>query len=78
MLVSTKQAYVFIKEVGQQQIGTAPDGSPINTVKLGEMFRLELTEIPVSAPEWIKETLLWKLAMQDGTLTVYETARAIA
>jgi hypothetical protein len=71
MFVSTKQAYVFQQEIGQQQIGQHPDGKPIYTAKIGETFRLPLTESPVEAPEWIKETRLWELAMQDGTLTVY-------
>lgn len=43
MLVTTKQAHIFM-----QLTGTNADGSPTD----GEMFRLPLTDAPVPAPSW--------------------------
>jgi hypothetical protein len=63
MFVTTKQAYQFMQVTGKN-----PDGSPV----YGATFRLPLTDEPVPAPDWIKETVLWELAMKDGTLGVYE------
>lgn len=70
MLVSTKQAYIFRQELGISPI----DGTAI----IGEKFTLPLTEAPVEAPEWIKETQLWKLAMKDGTIIDFGVSRGIS
>ncbi len=66
MLITTKQAYLF-----QQEIGSGPNGENV----VADTFRLPLTDEPVPAPDWIKETLLWKLAMKDGTIGVFEAPK---
>jgi hypothetical protein len=66
MLVTTKQAYLFMQVTGEHL-----DGSPV----YGATFKLPLTDEPVPAPDWIKETELWPLALKDGTLGVYEEGR---
>ena len=66
MFVMTKQAYHF-----RQELGRTEDDSPI----WGENFRLPLSDEPVPAPDWIKETRLWGLAMKDGTLKAFEDPR---
>lgn len=65
MQIITSQSYIFRKET---RTGTGETEKVI----YGEKFAVEASKDPVLAPDWIKDTKLFQLAVSDGSLKEVE------